>query len=216
MVSRQQNQQYNKPAFVLGNGISRLAAKLDILKTYGTVYGCNALYREFDPDHLIAVDAKMVKEIIESGYHSTHSVWTNPNRGVTDIPNINYFKPHRGWSSGPTALHLASQQGHKEIYILGFDYQGLHGKVNNVYAGTFNYKTPEQPATFFGNWSAQTERIVSEFKSVNYYRVEGDEKFTPKNLDKSLNNFFTISYSDLEKKFENCTYFNQMSQKTII
>ena len=29
-----------------------------------------------------------------------------------------------GWSSGPTALRMACDHGHKDIYILGFDYQG--------------------------------------------------------------------------------------------
>jgi len=43
-----------KPGFVLGNGRSRLEISLDDLKKHGRVYGCNALYRDFIPDVLIA------------------------------------------------------------------------------------------------------------------------------------------------------------------
>mgnify|MGYP003348041320 FL=1 len=37
-------------AFVIGNGVSRLGVPLATLNTYGKIYGCNALYREFEPD----------------------------------------------------------------------------------------------------------------------------------------------------------------------
>ena len=127
-------------AFVLGNGYSRLAVDPTKLKDIGTVYGCNALYREMDPHFLIAVDVKMVNELIESGYTKKGTVWTNPNKGIKDKKAVNFFNPHKGWSSGPTALWFAAQNGHKTIYIHGFDYQGLKGKFNNVYADTFNYK----------------------------------------------------------------------------
>lgn len=193
--------QPSKPAFVLGNGISRLNADLPSLKQYGVVYGCNALYREFQPDHLIAVDVKMVNEIITAGYNKQYPVWTNPNKGVVSLDFINVLNPHKGWSSGPTALWLATQYGHKEIYILGFDYEGLRGKVNNVYAGTNNYKGKDMPATFFGNWSAQTEKVIRENKDVKFYRVLGDSKFIPPNFREDMTNIAHISYAELEVKY---------------
>ena len=61
-------------AFVLGNGRSRLNLNPLLLKNHGTIYGCNALYREFNPDYLIAVDPKMIIEICEKGYQLDHSV----------------------------------------------------------------------------------------------------------------------------------------------
>ena len=36
--------------FVLGNGTSRKDILLEPLRQHGTIYGCNALYREFKPD----------------------------------------------------------------------------------------------------------------------------------------------------------------------
>ena len=49
--------------FLIGNGESRKDFNLDLLKPHGKIYGCNALYREFEPDYLIAVDPKMIVEI---------------------------------------------------------------------------------------------------------------------------------------------------------
>ena len=53
---------------------------------------------------------------------------------------FNFFQPSKGWSSGPTALHLASTHDTTDIYILGFDYKGLGERINNIYADTPNYK----------------------------------------------------------------------------
>jgi hypothetical protein len=56
-------------AFVLGNGTSRKQISIPTLKEHGTIYACNAVYRECAVDHLIAVDTKMVMEIASHGYY---------------------------------------------------------------------------------------------------------------------------------------------------
>lgn len=121
----------SKTAFVLGNGTSRKEVNHHNLKKYGTVYGCNALFREYAPDHLVCVDTKMVTEISTAQYQTKHNVWSNRNKLTERTPGINIIDPNKGWSSGPTALLLASQHGHRAIYILGFDYKGL-GKQNEL------------------------------------------------------------------------------------
>ena len=55
-------------AFVLGNGVSRQAVDLNRLKSLGKIYGCNALYRDFTPDILVATDKPIATEIQNSGY----------------------------------------------------------------------------------------------------------------------------------------------------
>ena len=210
------NKNKHNPAFVLGNGRSRLAIDAKELLEIGTVYGCNALYREISPHYLIAVDVKMVNEIVATGYHKKHQVWTNPNKGITTKHGINYFNPHRGWSSGPTALWLACQQGHKEIYILGFDYMGLQGRFNNVYADTFNYKKSTDAATFHGNWLNQTEKVIKEHKNINFYRVIEPSGFVPDRLGSGLTNLKHTSYEELSAKFPINSYSDQNLQKTTI
>jgi uncharacterized CHY-type Zn-finger protein len=51
-------------AFVLGNGVSRQAVDLAALYDCGTVYGCNAIYREFTPHVLISTDAQQFKTAV--------------------------------------------------------------------------------------------------------------------------------------------------------
>jgi len=204
-------------AFVLGNGRSRRNADLEKLQNIGTIFGCNALYREFDPDYLVAVDVKMMNEIIQAGYHKNHSVWTNPNKGISSKNNINLFNPHKGWSSGPTALWFASTKSFRKIYILGFDYQGLSGKFNNVYADTYNYKKSTDQATFHGNWLSQTEKVVKEFRSIKFYRVIEPGNFIPDQLAEKNNiNLQHITYSEFDTIFPDDIYKDKINQKTII
>lgn len=193
-----------KRAFVLGNGRSRLVINCQDLKNYGVVYGCNAVYRDFLPDHLVAVDVKMVLELIENNVPDATQVYTNFNNRFKDTAKLTVFHPSKGWSSGPTALWLASTHTYDEVYILGFDYQGLENnkKVNNVYASTPNYKKSHEPATFYGNWLRQTEQVVKEFSNTMYYRVGPNEMFDP---GFNMSNLVNIDYS---------TFLNQINHKT--
>ena len=192
-----------KVAFVLGNGTSRKSINLSELKQYGSVYGCNAIYREFLPDYLVAVDTKMIIELNKESVQHRCSVWTNPNKAFSKMSGFNFFTPSKGWSSGPTALHMASDHGSDEIYILGFDYKGLgvNGEyVNNVYADTFNYKRSNERATYFGNWLKQTATTVQKFSKKRYIRVLGENVFVPSELSK-LPNLTHISIEEFKKNF---------------
>jgi len=195
------NKNYNT-AFVLGNGTSRKTIALTSLRDHGKVYGCNALYRTFAPDYLVAVDVKMILEINKAGYQNHNEVWTNPNKTYARMQNFNYFKPSKGWSSGPTALWLASQHGYDKVFILGFDYRGLKdGKLlNNLYADTANYKKSTDGATFFGNWLRQTCSVVKENPQIQYYRVITADNYIPEELNK-FNNLTHILIEDFQKMF---------------
>ena len=178
-------------SFVLGNGTSRKDVDLDKLYPLGPMYACNAVYRTFTPDYLIAVDVKMILEISKTKFQHKNEVWTNRNKAYDRIQGLNYFNPSKGWSSGPTALWLASKHGHRNIFILGFDYKGLKdGKsFNNLFADTPNYKNSRDGATFFGNWLRQTASVIREHKDINYIRVIQPDNYCPD----ELNNFENYS-----------------------
>lgn len=188
-----------KIAFVLGNGTSRATINPYSLRGLGKIYGCNALYREFEPDYLVAVDTKMVLEINKAGYQHKHEVWTNPNRSYSQFKNFNYFNPSKGWSSGPTALWLASEHSYDTIFILGFDYKGLEeGKfLNNIYADTPNYKKSNEGATFFGNWMRQTSTVIKSNPDTKYIRVINEQGYIPKDLAK-FDNLQHVKVEDFE------------------
>ena len=181
-------------AFVLGNGESRKGIRIDDLKKHGKVYACNAIFRTETPDYLIAVDPKMVFEIVETDYPKSNQVWSNfngqYNKNPVALNHIRWFKPSLGWSSGPTALRMACDHGYKDIHILGFDYQGLSEnekknrfKVNNMFKDTRNYKKGNDEATFFGNWMNQTKKCLKDFPDVKFHRVIPNGWFQPKDLD---------------------------------
>lgn len=195
--------QRNQRAFVIGNGTSRASIDLAKLKQHGVMYGCNALYREFEPDYLIAVDTKMITEINRAGWHNTHEVWTNPNKSISQFKGFNFFRPSKGWSSGPTALWFAAQHHYPEIYILGFDYKGVGENnkfVNNLYAGTLNYKRTRDGATYFGNWLRQTRQVIKENPQKTFYRVIASDNYRPPELN-NFGNLQTIMVEDFKKKF---------------
>jgi hypothetical protein len=195
-------------AFVLGNGTSRQTIPLEPLTQYGKVYGCNALYREYEPDYLVAVDAKMVLEIVKTNWHLKHNVYTNHNKTFKDIAKLNIMNPSKGWSSGPTALDLATEHGNENIYIIGFDFKGTTGRgdvsdrVNNIYAGTFNYKRKADPATYYGNWERQVGIILQRNSKKRYIRVVAeDDIFVPKSL-KNFSNLSHITVDEFVKRFK--------------
>ena len=54
--------------FCFGNGNSRKGIDIEKYKKYGTVVGCNAIYRDFTPDILVALDSRINHQIYRSGY----------------------------------------------------------------------------------------------------------------------------------------------------
>lgn len=56
--------------FCIGNGESRKDFDLNLLKGHGSIYGCNAIYRDYPElvDVLTAVDNGIIHEIYHSGY----------------------------------------------------------------------------------------------------------------------------------------------------
>lgn len=198
--------QNSKIAFVLGNGKSRLEINHHTLQEYGPIYGCNALYREFSPDYLIAVDPRMIIEIARTGYQLTNSVYTNRSRSYDKIKGLNYLEPMRGWSSGPSAIWLAAQHSYKEIYLIGFDFVGINGKVNNVYANTQNYKRDNEAAIFYKNWVKQIQIIFREYPKTKFLRVGTAANYVPT----EFKNFRNYHHYDVTK------FVDFFSQKTTV
>ena len=160
-------------AFVLGNGQSRRSVDLNKLAQIGWVYGCNALYREFTPQVLVATDTPIAQEIQRSGYAKTNIFYTRrpiPDSGAQRVPK-DYF----GFSSGPIAAALAAMDPHFRIYLVGFDLgPDQDGKFNNIYAGTPFYKPAGAPPTYSGNWIKQFVKIFRDFNQKNFIRVSGE------------------------------------------
>jgi hypothetical protein len=179
-------------SFVLGNGVSRRGVMLSHLRDYGPVYACNAIYREFTPDVLVATDMPISTVIQESGYSAKYRFHTRkprPNLGARTVPQKYY-----GYSSGPIALSLACLDHATLVYLLGFDLgPDNEDKFNNVYAGTEFYKPKGAGPTYTGNWIRQICTIVKDFPKTQFIRIMGKTSAKIKEFD-SLDRFRTMDF----------------------
>lgn len=165
-----------KPGFVLGNGTSRRVLSLEDLRKHGAVYGCNALYRDFAPDVLVATDPGISHEIEDSGYPLTHIFYTrNPREGK----GSQRIRHHYGFSSGPIALKYAAEAGHQVIYLVGFDLKGKNGLHNNMYSDSPNYKSSKDSETYYGNWINQIQTVMMEHPGIIFVRLVDSDGIIP-------------------------------------
>ena len=160
-------------AFVLGNGVSRQAVDLTVLKPLGTTYGCNAIYREFVPDVLISTDTPISERIQQEGYSQKNIHYTR--KPMSDSGSRRIAQKYFGYSSGPVAVSQAAIDGATAIYLLGFDLGPTRtGRFNNCYADTEFYKKSSANPTFTGNWVRQLQTIMKDYPRTSFFRVVGD------------------------------------------
>jgi len=171
-----------QPAVVIGNGRSRSGYDLTSLEV--VTVGCNALYREFAPDYLIAQDLNMIIEIMSAGYADQHKVLVpggdlrnallKLDKWTEDYPKMVVLSRTFN-NSGNTALYLALLMGCDPVYLLGFDGRVMtdDGEQNNIYYGTKNYTTSYcDPFIEAWPWTNGFERAVKDFPNRKVYAVE--------------------------------------------
>ena len=157
-------------AYVIGNGPSRKGFDLNRLKETGQTYGCNALYRDFIPDFIFSVDTNMSMQMIEDAVglktiHYAPALQANrkESRGMIHlIPN------NPNWISGNAAFWTAGVHGHKDIYLIGFDFREYgRGQLNNIYQDTVHYGERNEDKIFDG-WLKQFRDMLKMRPYVNY------------------------------------------------
>lgn len=129
-------------AFIIGNGSTRENLPLEDLKGHGTIYGCNALYRDYPafniPDYLVAIDPEIIKEIRESDF---------PNNRFIIPPYDEQFEPEEysplrfRSNAGMNSMLEAIKADHNFLYCIGFDFifKDIDIASGNVYDGTPAY-----------------------------------------------------------------------------
>ncbi len=190
-------------AYCIGNGPSRKGFDLNQLKGTGQTYGCNALYRDFIPDFIFSVDTNMSMKMVEDevGLKTIHyapalQVNRKESKGMVNlIPN----NPH--WISGNVAFWTAGVHGHKNIYLIGYDFR-QYGKnqLNNIYQDTECYGERHDDDIFDG-WLKQFRDMLKMRPYVNYTVVHDNPPEYMNNLQTGtdLGNSKVISYAEFEK-----------------
>ena len=126
-----------EPAFIIGNGLSRKKFKLEKLIGQGCIFGCNALYRDFTPDYLVAIDDKIIEEITQSDYPMNRFI-VPPNEEQYEPAECNPNRPRS--NAGMNACFEAIKKDFKTLYLFGFDFI-LEDEISvkNIYDGTSCY-----------------------------------------------------------------------------
>tara|TARA_Y100001937_G_scaffold16899_1_gene23299 strand:+ start:843 stop:1562 length:720 start_codon:yes stop_codon:yes gene_type:complete len=191
-------------AYCIGNGPSRKGFDLNRLKPHGQTYGCNALYRDFMPDFIFSVDAKMsaqmcLDKVGRKTIHYAPSIEVNRRHAkgmIHLIPN----NPH--WISGNQAFWTAGVHGHKNIYLIGYDFREYgKGQLNNIYQDSLNYGERNSDTVFDG-WLKQFRDCIKMRPYINYTVVHDNPPEYLQHLQTGtdLDNTRIISYSDLDKE----------------
>jgi len=173
------NSQISEQAVVIGNGPSRLDFDLNLIKNHkgGLLaskalqsYGCNALYRDFTPNFLVAVGNEIIKEIANSNYTTDNIVYTDALH-LLEYPNKFYLIPHNPYTdAGTAAAYIAAFDGHKKVFLLGFDGQDNSNYNYNVYAGTNAYQ-PLTAQVSDNKWVADRTILFNTYTETEFIRV---------------------------------------------
>lgn len=193
-----------KQAVVIGNGETRLGFDLTHIANHkgGLLatdklqsYGCNALYRDFTPDFLVTVGKEISKEIAGSGYTADNIVYANADE-IVNHPSKFYLIPQNVYyDAGALAAYLACFDGHKKVFLLGFDNYQTNTSVNNVYKNTNGYLADAdlQNGTFF---ELSMQRVMQTYNTVEFIRVMPSASYwIPPSWEKEVN-FKQISFRD--------------------
>ena len=92
-------------AFIIGNGESRNIFPIDNLKGHGTIYGCNAIYRDHPMlcDHIVAVNPPMYEELARWHNNGKESPTIH---GPADVSDWNYICENDGEMDVPRGLKI--------------------------------------------------------------------------------------------------------------
>ncbi len=169
--------------------------------------GCNAIHRDHVCDKIVAVDRRMVMEIIENPSYKSIPVYTRPNwidhfkkiPNITVVPELPYKGDQRWddpwhWNSGPFAVLLACLENPKTINLLGFDLYSSDSKVNNVYKNTKNYDNSDRHAVDYSHWLHQLEKLFNCFPNIEFIQWQQENWQIPEKWINSKNlTFRTIN-----------------------
>lgn len=192
-----------RTAFVLGNGRSRLALDPYELKQHGTLFGCNAAYRDCPLDYLVAVDTFMIDEIITTQVHHNIPFYIDDRHSAITDPLVHKIETRYPgkMDSGTLALLLTQQLGFKDVYLCGFDYVSNNNFHNNIYCDTKNYKrTTDQHVLEVTkeSWYQRQMILLNRYPDTLFTRVNGNDFEPPFQAD----NFASIHIDTFISKYK--------------
>lgn len=161
-----------KRCVIIGNGPSRRLT--DLYSIPHTTFGCNQIYREFQPNYLLAQDREVLHQmkmdaVLEPVYVPQLSYRQFKDNTHTQIHDMRELRlPNtrmNSWLTGEQAMVMAAQLGFTHIDLLGFD-----GGTDSL------YRDPQ------ANPQPHRERYTRTFKIILEYfpkiKITVDQYFT--------------------------------------
>ena len=151
-----------KRVFIIGNGESRKGFDLAQLRQFGTIYGCNAIYREFMPDVITAVDHGIMHEIYHAGVADIIPTYL---RDWTKVPAMTYEQMILGGMDKIEAeKHLkdvltTNERGDKKEYVMHGS--SLSGIVEMIRKNGDKAKKLINQSTIKVSWITENDKSIS-------------------------------------------------------
>lgn len=169
--------------WTIGNGQSRENFALNQISDL--VIGCNAIHRDHTCDEYVAVDRRMVDEILRNDANKGKPIYTRDDwlekysscKTVLPLPPIPFTGPNKSdqafhWNSGPYAVLVAALKNPSKIKMLGFDLWSKTSFVNNIYKGTPNYAGAHDRRITPDFWIYQLKRLFDHFSTIEFVQVQ--------------------------------------------
>lgn len=178
------NTHISNQAVVIGNGSTRRGFDLTPIKLHkgGLLasnalqsYGCNASYRDLESHFLVASSDAMAHELATNGYCDNHIVYAS-SEIVLKYPGRFYLIPQDvQFDAGSVATYLACFDGHKKVFLLGFDAE-TGDYEDNMYIGTNGYAaTAKENSNTSGFYTKSLLQIMNLYNDVDFVRVMPSE-----------------------------------------
>ena len=182
-------------SFIIGNGKSRSNINLESIVGVAPIYGCNALYRDFDGwNVLVAIDFGMRQELRERVEVENHQ------RIHTPWELYESWDSTRKKNAGMVAMEESIKSGANKLYCLGFDFimRDTSVSLSNIYENTDNYDI-EICLKDITNRVEYFEKFANKHKDISFVFVVPDNLHT---RDISAPNVDGISVTSFNKQIQ--------------
>lgn len=201
-------------AVVIGNGLSRNQFDLRLFLPYRettpwgetgpwqpaskqiknlNTYGCNAVYRNYKSDFLVAIGEEFIEEIAQTDYCDNNIVYANSKYLEKYPGKFNIIPQNPELNSGAVAVYLAAFDGHKKIYMLGFDGIDNTNDNYNVYANTQSYRSRDDLANE-SFWVRSLNDVMKVYSDTEFIRVCPTKNFRQPELWRYNLNYRQIDF----------------------
>lgn len=174
---------FTDTAVILGNGMTRNypdvqmilgANSRKVAEAYKLVYACNrAVYDETAYDYYVVKHRVFLSNIPEEKLPQIYL----PSDIFLDYKNANLL-PYMSWlDSGTSAAYLACFDGHKKVFLIGFDGDCGRG-YQTVYDDHFPYNN--NPKTVdYDTWKDGLTFVMKLYRDVEFIRLQIDGQASP-------------------------------------